>query len=105
MTYPENMQLLISARVCVLLIVYVPTPPFVFWPSAVIVVPNVIPCPERTVPRVSEPDIIDDTVNVVPAIEPINGQNGGIASYLVVADVEIDDGARAIAIPGYNTGV
>jgi hypothetical protein len=59
--------------------------------------------PAKTVPGVSEPDIIEVTVSVVPDIDPTKGEKGGVALYVPV-DTVMEDDARAMAIPGYKTG-
>src|ERR1043166_7843469 len=66
------------ARVCVLLIVYVPVPPTPV-PSAVIFVPIRTPEPEMVCPTASESDATAVTVIVVPPIDPVTVASGVFA--------------------------
>ena len=59
-----------------------PVVPFVFAPNAVIRVPMGIFGPPITVPNVSEPNAMDETVSVEPEIEPENEEKAGVAGIV-----------------------
>jgi hypothetical protein len=80
---PENIQGVTEETVADWLSVYVPAPPFVFVPTAIIRVPVGTFGPPITVPNAREPDAIDVTVSVEPEIEPVKGEKAGTAGIII----------------------
>ena len=62
-----------------------PTPPVVFVPKPVIVVPGAALAEEITVPIASLPDVTADTVRVLLVIAPVNTGAGPLAVLAAVA--------------------
>ena len=80
---PVKIQGVTEETVADWLSVYVPAPPFVLEPTAIIRVPVGILGPPITVPNPREPDAIDVTVSVEPEIEPVKGEKAGTAGIVI----------------------